>query len=223
VARDIASLNVGDVVTFRAASGGIATRRVVAVGRATFQYENQAYFLDSDGNTHWEGNAELLDPNDVVPVKKKSVTQGGATALRHADGTRKTIREILFYSNDGDSSFDEEVKDVIENSKEAGQSVVNGWRRFWQWLPAQYPKATAFDIGNPLVVNMIGYKSPGINEVSRPRLFRGGYAVRVVDNGDGRLPRPFMGRYITRAGMTILVFALLLAFSVAINIAQVFS
>ena len=218
MARTIADLSIGDMVSFRTASGILVTRRVVAVGRATFQYEDQPYFLDSEGNTNWEGAVSIVNPDEVAEQKASRSRQAGATALRHADVSRKTIREILFYSNDGQSSFEEEVKDVLGTSKEAGKSAVNGWKSFWTWIPSQFPKASPFDLDSPMVYSLVGFKAPGINEVSKARLFRPGFTLKVVDNGDGRMPRPFLGRYITKAGLALIIFGALFVAAIVINI-----
>jgi len=217
----IPELQPNDKVTIRDSNGNVTDVFVSSVAKGKLDYENQPFFIDTNGEIHWSGRSVILDTTRTEPKAKPQKPTDGRNwreqITLHPDGTPKTMKEILLSREDG-KTFEDEVRGIVDGSKENALDAVNLARSTVLWFPRQFPKIDTFDLRNdPRSDTLIGYRAEGVNEVEKFRLFRTGSVVKLVDNGEGKLPRRFGRRYVTYFGVGLIILPVLAVISVIIG------
>jgi len=218
----IPELQQNDDVTVRNENGAVVHVVVQSVSTGRLDYDDQPFFLDTTGHIHWSGRTVILDTHRTEPTKKKVRVKDPRNwreqITTYADGTPKTFREILLSREDG-KTFEDEVKVIVDGSKDGARGFVEVLKATALWFPRQFPKIDTFDLGrDPRSGNLLGYRPAGINEEERFRIFRTGSEIKIVDNKEGSQPRRFGTRYITYFGVGLIALPVLVLVSFALGL-----
>lgn len=219
----IPELQPNDRVTIRNNSdGNVTTVTVSSNGAGKLDYANQPFFIDTIGQIHWSGHSIILETQrDEPTVRKPKQDVSGRTwkeqLTLHPDGTPKSVKEMLLSREDG-QTFEDEVRSLVDNSRDTASDFVALVKGFFRWFPNQFPVIDTFDLENDYRSDkLLGYKPQGINEVEKFRLMRTGSVVKIVDNGAGKPPRRFGRRYMTYFGAALIIIPVLAIFSIAVS------
>jgi len=218
----IPELQQNDTVTLRNSNGNIITVVVQSVSSGQLDYANQPFFIDTTGEIHWSGRAVILDTKRTEPKRKKEKPTDGRNwkeqLTTYPDGTPKTFKEILLSREDG-KTFEDEVRGVVDNSKDGARDAITLLKSTALWFPRQFPKIDTFDtLRDPRAENLIGYKPSGINEVEKFRIFRTGSVVKLVDNKEGKPARRFGRRYMTYFGAGMILIPVLVVVALLVRL-----